>query len=349
MIILGIETSCDETAVAIVNDKREILANHVFSQTKEHEAYGGVVPEIAARKHLDHLDTLVQNALQEAGLTLNDMDGIAATAGPGLIGGILVGVTYAKAIAAAKRKPFLAVNHLAAHALTARLTHDVGFPYLLLLVSGGHSQLIVVRDPETFDVLGSTIDDAVGECFDKTAKLLGLPYPGGPRIEQQAKSGSPEAFHLPKPLLHHSNPAYWCSFSFSGLKTAVRQVIEEKAEKRDPDFVADLCASFQKTVSDILVNRSLKALKRLQEKKIPLTAFVVAGGVASNLFLREALEKLAKEGNLTFVAPPVALCTDNGAMVAWAALERLRRGQSDPLSFVPRPRWPLNEGKREKE
>lgn len=344
MIILGIETSCDETAVAIVNERREILANHVLSQLKDHEIYGGVVPEIAARRHLDHLDALMKASLQDADLTLNEIDGIACTAGPGLIGGVMVGVTYGKAVACAAKKPFLAINHLAAHALTVRLTHDLEFPYLLLLVSGGHTQLIIVYDSDKFDVLGSTIDDAVGECFDKTAKLLDLPYPGGPRIEKYAKQGNPKAFNLPKPLLHHSDPDYRCRFSFSGLKTAVRHLIESHGEKKeDSGFIADVSACFQETVSLILADRVSNALKACSQKKIPLTAFVVAGGVASNMALRETLEKVAKAANLDFVAPPLTLCTDNGAMVAWAGLEQLRKGHTDPLNFAPRPRWPLNE------
>ncbi len=345
MIILGIETSCDETAVAIVNERREISANHVLSQFKDHEIYGGVVPEIAARRHLDHLDALMKAALLDASLTLDEIDGIACTAGPGLIGGVMVGLTYGKAIACAKKKPFLAINHLAAHALTARLTRELDFPYLLLLVSGGHTQLIIVHDSDKFDVLGSTIDDALGECFDKSAKLLALPYPGGPQIEKQAKHGNPKAFKLPKPLLHHSaDPNYRCRFSFSGLKTAVRHLIESHADqKRDPKFIADVSASFQETVSYILADRVSNALQACSQKKVPLTAFVVAGGVASNMVLRETLEKVAKEANLDFVAPPSHLCTDNAAMVAWAGLEQLSKGQTDPLSFAPRPRWPLNE------
>ena len=336
MRVLGIETSCDETAVAVVEapagDKPigRILANVVYSQLTEHRRFGGVVPEIAARAHLERLDGLVAEALATAGLEFGDLDGIAATGGPGLIGGVMVGVMTAKAIAFAHDKPFLAINHLEGHALSARLTEDVAFPYLLLLVSGGHCQLLTVRGPGDFTRLGTTIDDAVGECFDKTAKLLGLGFPGGPAVEQAAKTGDPARLTLPRPMWRKPG----CDFSFSGLKTAVRQ-LAERLPKDDVQAVADLCAAFQRTVGDVLADRCANALGMA-----PSDTLVVAGGVAANTYLRGRLEGLG----VRLVAPPIKLCTDNGAMIAWAGIERLRRGMTDPLDFAPRPRWPLDAG-----
>ena len=338
MRVLGIETSCDETAVAVVEASAgggpvgRILANVVYSQLTEHRRFGGVVPEIAARAHLERIDGLVQEALTEAGLGLADLDGIAATGGPGLIGGVLVGVMTAKALAFAHDKPFLAVNHLEGHALSVRLTEDVAFPYLLLLVSGGHCQLLTVQGPGDFTRLGTTIDDAVGECFDKTAKLLGLGFPGGPAIEKAALGGDPQRFALPRPMWRKPG----CDFSFSGLKTAVRQTIE-KLDRGDSRAVTDLCASFQRTVGDVLADRCANALA-----VAPLSTLVVAGGVAANVYLRGRLETLAVSRGARLVAPPVRLCTDNGAMIAWAGLERLRLGLVDGLDFRPRPRWPLD-------
>jgi N6-L-threonylcarbamoyladenine synthase len=338
MRVLGIETSCDETAVAVVEAGPEdrpvgrILANVVYSQLTEHRRFGGVVPEIAARAHLERIDGLVEQALAEAKLGLGDLDGIAATGGPGLIGGVMVGVMTAKAIAFAHDKPFLAINHLEGHALSARLTEEVEFPYLLLLVSGGHCQLLTVRGPNSqggdFTRLGTTIDDAVGECFDKTAKLLGLGCPGGPAVERAAKGGDTQRFKLPRPMWRKPG----CDFSFSGLKTAVRQAVE-KLPKDDPQAIADLCASFQRTVGDVLVDRCSNALALA-----PSDTLVVAGGVAANTYLRGRLEGLG----VRLVAPPIKLCTDNGAMIAWAGIERLRRGLTDALDFAPRPRWPLD-------
>lgn len=338
MRVLGIETSCDETAVAVVEALAgggpvgRILANVVYSQLTEHRRFGGVVPEIAARAHLERIDGLVQEALGEAGLGLADLDGIAATGGPGLIGGVLVGVMTAKALAFAHDKPFLAVNHLEGHALSVRLTEDVAFPYLLLLVSGGHCQLLTVQGPGDFTRLGTTIDDAVGECFDKTAKLLGLGFPGGPAVEKAALGGDPQRFALPRPMWRKPG----CDFSFSGLKTAVRQTVE-KLDRDDSRAVTDLCASFQRTVGDVLADRCANALA-----VAPLSTLVVAGGVAANVYLRGRLEALAASRGARLVAPPVSLCTDNGAMIAWAGLERLRLGLVDALDFRPRPRWPLD-------
>jgi N6-L-threonylcarbamoyladenine synthase len=338
MRVLGIETSCDETAVAIVETTEpapqpvgRILANVVYSQLTEHRRFGGVVPEIAARAHLERIDGLVEEALHTAGLDLADLDSIAATGGPGLIGGVMVGVMTAKALAFAHEKPFIAVNHLEGHALSARLTEDVAFPYLLLLVSGGHCQLLTVRGPGEFTRLGTTIDDAVGECFDKTAKLLGLGFPGGPAVEKAAAEGDPGRFNLPRPMWRKPG----CDFSFSGLKTAVRQMVE-KLDSNDQSAIADLCASFQRTVGDVLADRCANAFALS-----PSPTLVVAGGVAANLYLRDRLEDVAARHGARLVAPPVKLCTDNGAMIAWAGIERLRLGLVDALDFKPRPRWPL--------
>lgn len=338
MRVLGIETSCDETAVAVVEGAAgtgpvgRILSNTVYSQLTEHRRFGGVVPEIAARAHLERIDGLVAQALDEAGLGLADLDAIAATGGPGLIGGVMVGVMTAKALAFAHDKPFIAVNHLEGHALSVRLTEPVDFPYLLLLVSGGHCQLLTVRGPGDFTRLGTTIDDAAGECFDKTAKLLGLGFPGGPAVEKAAVGGDPKRFALPRPMWRKPG----CDFSFSGLKTAVRQTVE-KLPADDPRAVADLCASFQRTVGDVFADRCANALALA-----PSSTLVVAGGVAANAYLRGRLEEAAASHGATLVAPPVRLCTDNGAMIAWAGVERLRLGQVDALDFRPRPRWPLD-------
>ncbi|HEY6980385.1 tRNA (adenosine(37)-N6)-threonylcarbamoyltransferase complex transferase subunit TsaD [Reyranella sp.] len=338
MRVMGIETSCDETAVAIVEAPPgakpvgRILADVVYSQLTEHRRFGGVVPEVAARAHLERLDGLIADALSEARLDFADLDGIAATGGPGLIGGVMVGVMMAKAIAFAHERPFLAVNHLEGHALSVRLTAEVSFPYLLLLVSGGHCQLLTVQGPGRFRRLGTTVDDAVGECFDKTAKLLGLGFPGGPAVERAALDGDPDRFSLPRPMWRKPG----CDFSFSGLKTAIRQTAE-KLPANDRQAVADLCASFQRTVGDVLVDRCANALALASAPTL-----VVAGGVAANAYLRTRLEALAVAHGMRLVAPPVKLCTDNGAMIAWAGLERLRLGRTDTLDFRPRPRWPLD-------
>jgi N6-L-threonylcarbamoyladenine synthase len=339
MIVLGIETSCDETAAAIVSADRRILANRVLSQTDEHRPFGGVVPEIAARSHLDHLDGLVTAALRDAGAAVSDLSGIAATGGPGLIGGVIVGVTMAKAIALAHRLPFIAVNHLEAHALTARLSDDVAFPYLLLLVTGGHTQLLVVEDVGRYRRLGTTVDDAVGEAFDKAAKLLGLGYPGGPAIEELARGGvGARAPALPRPMVGRPG----CDFSFSGLKTALAQVVRARP-RLSPEDSADLAAAFQDAVADAIADRTGRALRLfIETHAVPQPTLVVAGGVAANRTLRGRLEALATRCGARLVAPPIALCTDNGAMVAWAGVERLQRGLVDDLAFAPRPRWPLD-------
>lgn len=344
LTVLGIETSCDETAAAVVTPDAKgsglVLSNIVLSQIEEHRPHGGVVPEIAARAHLQHLDGIVRRAMDEAGLRLDQLDGIAATGGPGLIGGVIVGVMTAKAMAAALRKPFLAVNHLEAHALTARLNPGVAFPYLLLLVSGGHCQLLAVSGVGQYRRLGTTIDDAVGEAFDKAAKLLGLGYPGGPLMEQAAALAQDAGrFDLPVPM--KGRPG--CDFSFSGLKTAVRRHVERLGQPTERD-VADLAAAFHAAVAGALVDRTKHAIRQFRDLHPQASSLVVAGGVAANRFLRGRLQSLADAEGMAFVAPPPALCTDNGAMVAWAGVERLRLGLTDALDFAPRPRWPLDPG-----
>ncbi len=341
MRILGIETSCDETAVAVVEDAptaaARIRSNLVLSQLAEHRPYGGVVPEIAARAHLDHLDGLIARALETAGAGFGDLDGVAATGGPGLIGGVMVGVMEAKAIAYARALPFVAVNHLEGHALSARLTDDVAFPYLLLLVSGGHCQLLSVEGVGAYRRFGTTIDDAAGECFDKGAKLLGLGYPGGPAVERAARSGDAARFPLPRPLVGRRG----CDFSFSGLKTALAQTVR-RAGALDEGQRADLAASLQAAIVDCLVDRTAHAAAQFTARHGGSHALVAAGGVAANAVLRPRLARLAGEWGLRFVAPPPALCTDNAAMIAWAGIERLRLGRTDALDFAPRPRWPLD-------
>lgn len=341
--VLGIETSCDETAAAIVSADKQILAHRVLSQIDAHSEYGGVVPEIAARQHISNLDHLIKGVLGESGMSFGDLDAVAATTGPGLVGGLMVGVMTAKAAARAAGKPFVAVNHLEGHALTARLCDDISFPYLLLLVSGGHCQLLAVYGVGNYQRLGTTIDDAVGEAFDKTAKLLGLDYPGGPAVEQDALKGDENRFAFPKPLLNKPG----CDFSFSGLKTAVRRTAEACAEERGGlhrDDRADICASFQKTVATCLAHRLKRAMVLFREKagtgSLPL---VVAGGVAANKYLRAKLSAAAQEEGFTFHAPPLDLCTDNGAMIAWAGLERFIVDPSiDDHEMAPRARWPLD-------
>jgi N6-L-threonylcarbamoyladenine synthase len=340
MRVLGIETTCDETSAAIVEREEgsgRVLSNVVLSQVKKHAAYGGVVPEIASRAHVDALDRIIQQALSEAGLTLDEMDGIAAAAGPGLIGGVIVGLTTAKALAFATGKPFLAVNHLEGHALTARLTDNVAFPYLLLLVSGGHSQLLAVKGVGQYQRLGTTIDDAIGEAFDKVAKLLGLDYPGGPEVERVALKGDPTRFSFPRPMVGRPQP----DFSLAGLKTAVRIEAERIAPLTDKD-VADLCASFQKAVIDMVLDRVRVAVQIFTGQHGTPKALVVAGGVAANQAMRRQLLHLADSLRVPLIAPPMDLCGDNGAMIAWAGAERLALGQHDGLGFAPRARWPLD-------
>ncbi len=339
MIVLGIETSCDETAAAIVADDRRVLAEVIRSQVDQHAPWGGVVPEVAARAHLDVLDGLIARVMAASGLAFADLDGIAATGGPGLIGGVIVGVMTAKAIAAAAERPFIAVNHLEAHALTARLTDGVAFPYLLLLVSGGHCQLLIVDGVGRYRRLGTTIDDALGEAFDKVAKLLGLDYPGGPALERVARSGDPRRFDLPRPMRGRAD----CHFSFSGLKTAVRQIVDTwpGGSLRAAD-IADLAASFQAAAAEAVVDRTRRAIDAFRGAHADGDTLVIAGGVAANGELRARLAALAATEGLRLIAPPLALCTDNAPMIAWAGIERLRLGLTDALDFAPRPRWPLD-------
>ncbi|WP_375653480.1 tRNA (adenosine(37)-N6)-threonylcarbamoyltransferase complex transferase subunit TsaD [Bartonella sp. OD88NMGDW] len=349
MRLLGIETSCDETAAAVIEYNNEsnsrILSNVVWSQIDHHAPYGGVVPEIAARAHVEVLDHLILQALTEANTKLKDIDGIAATSGPGLIGGLLVGVMSAKALSLATGKPFIAVNHLEGHALTAVLTHNVSFPYLLLLVSGGHTQTIIVHGVGNYQRLGTTIDDALGEAFDKTAKLLGLPYPGGPALEKAALFGDKNRFPLPRPLKGEKR----LDFSFSGLKTAVRQAATAIAPLTEND-IADIAASFQAAVTDTIHDRIHLALQHFthqyplshnQGKRSP--ALVVAGGVAANQAIRSTLQELAHQHGFEFIAPPLSLCTDNAAMIAFAGAQKLARGETSSLDIAPRSRWPLDE------
>jgi N6-L-threonylcarbamoyladenine synthase len=327
--LLGIESSCDETAAAVLDGEGRILAEAVFSQTDSHARFGGVVPEIAARAHLQRLPGLVAAVLAEAGLTVRDLSGIAATAGPGLIGGLIVGASFAKGLALGAGLPFLGINHLEAHALTARLPGlfpaPPAYPFLLLLLSGGHCQCVAVRGLGHYERLGTTLDDAVGEAFDKSAKLLGLPWPGGPHLERLAATGDPRAVPLPRPLFGRPG----CDFSFSGLKTAVAQAV---AKGFAP---ADIAASFQASVAATLADRARHALAMLPEA----SALVVAGGVAANEAVRTALAALP----VPMLAPPVRLCTDNAVMIAWAGLQRLQAGQADPMGLAPRPRWPMAE------
>lgn len=339
--ILGIETSCDETAAAIVGSDRSICSNIVYSQLEQHRAYGGVVPEIAARAHLEHMEDVISRALAAAQLEFSQLSGIAATTGPGLIGGVIVGAMAGKAIAAVHDKPFFAVNHLEGHALTVRLTHETAYPYLLLLVSGGHCQFVLVRGLGHYETLGRSVDDALGEAFDKTAKMLGLGYPGGPAVERNAQQGDAARFTLPAPMKGREG----CDFSFAGLKTAVRLEAENllKTNQLDAQARADLCASFQRTACETVVDRTRHALKTAKQRESGITALVVAGGVAANQALRTALETCAKEAGLVLVAPPAKLCTDNAAMIAWAGMERLQAGLHDSLDAEPRARWPLAE------
>jgi N6-L-threonylcarbamoyladenine synthase len=344
MHVLGIETSCDETAASVVrrhaDGHGEILSDVVLSQFDMHAPYGGVVPEIAARAHVEALDRLIREALAQAGTPLGTMDAIAATAGPGLIGGLIVGLMTGKAIAAATGKPLYAINHLEGHALTARLTDGLAFPYLLLLVSGGHTQLVLVRGVGCYERWGTTIDDALGEAFDKTAKLLGLPYPGGPAVEAMARSGDAGRFSLPRPLRGEAR----LDFSFSGLKTAVRQAASALVPLTERD-VADICASFQHAVVETLRERLTPAIQRFAQLTGGMTepALVVAGGVAANAAIRSMLTGLCADHGIRFVAPPLALCTDNAAMIAWAGAERIAAGMpADDMSVAPRSRWPLD-------
>jgi N6-L-threonylcarbamoyladenine synthase len=342
VVVLGIETSCDETAAAVVERRDDgtpaVLSDIILSQVGDHAAFGGVVPEIAARAHVEALDRVVAAAMTRAGVTFAGLDAVAGTAGPGLIGGLLVGLTTAKAIALAAAKPLIAVNHLEGHALTVRLTDHLEFPYLLLLVSGGHTQFLAVEGVGRYRRVGSTIDDALGEAFDKDAKMLGLPYPGGPAVEAAASKGDPTRFALPRPLIDRPG----ADFSFSGLKTALRLAAEEIAPLSGGD-VADLCASFQAAVTEVVANRAAHAMAGFAESHSGASVLVVAGGVAANRAIRSALREVADRQGFRLVAPPLRLCSDNAVMIAWAGAERLALGMTDTLAAPAKPRWPLDE------
>jgi len=338
MIVLGIETSCDETAAAVVSSEREILSESIYSQIKTHEEYLGVVPELAARSHIDHCSTVVKDAINKANLSISQVDAIAATAGPGLLGGLLVGLTTAKAISLAAKKPFIAINHLDGHALTPRLSHSLEFPYLLLLISGGHSMFLAVEGPGKYKLLGQSIDDALGEAFDKTGRLLGLGYPGGPAIEKIAVNGDPFRFRLPHPLKGRDN----CDFSFSGLKTAVRQTAEKLSPLTLKDR-EDIAASFQYTICKIIEERLKNAIQEYIEYYPNDRRLAASGGVASNNMIRKTLLNLAEKNSFDLFIPEPKLCTDNGAMIAWAGVEHSLLGHKSDYSFDVRARWPLGE------
>lgn len=346
MRILGIETSCDETAAAIIERDEDgqghILSNIIWSQT-EHSAYGGVVPEIAARAHVEKLDEIIEHSLKQSNTNWQEIDAIAATAGPGLIGGLMVGLVTAKALCLALNKPLIAINHLEGHALTARLSHNVAFPYLLLLVSGGHTQLLLLKDFQNYERLGTTIDDALGEAFDKTAKLLGLGYPGGPAVEAKARQGCASAYNFPRPL--KNRPGF--DFSFSGLKTSLRHCIEQESntpEGLSDKKIADICASFQAAICDILNNRVQAAMLYFsQQYRKAKPVFVVSGGVAANQQICDQLQNLCQAQGFEFIAPPQNLCSDNAAMIAWAGAEHFARGNCSSLAFAAKSRWRLDE------
>jgi len=341
-IVLGIESSCDETSVSLVREKsefeQEILSNIVNSQIKIHAKTGGVIPEIAARSHSTVIDGLIKKALSAAKVKLNEVDAVAATAGPGLLGGLIVGVVAAKTLASVLRKPFIAVNHLEGHALSAKLEHQIEYPYLLLLVSGGHTEFTIIKSFNNYKRIGTTLDDALGEAFDKSARVLGLKYPGGPEIEKYALQGDENKYTFPKPIIDQKN----CHFSFSGLKTAVAQKVAG-TKKKDKNFKSDIAASFQKTICDILEVKTKNAINEF--KKIypnEKVSIVVAGGVAANQKIKKIFFNIGKENNYNIYFPSLYLCTDNAAMIAYAGLERLKRKKTNSLKFTPKPRWPLD-------
>lgn len=335
-LVLGIETSCDETAASVVRSNKTILSNVLISQAKQHEEYGGVVPEVASRAHIQVIDIIVKWAIKEAEINIEQLDAIAATSGPGLIGGLIVGMMLGKGMASALKKPFIAVNHLEAHALTARLTSDIPFPYLLLLVSGGHTEILIVEGVGKYKPLGKTLDDALGEAFDKTAKILGLGYPGGPKIEAYANNGDPKRFKFPYAMVGREGS----DFSFSGLKTAVKRKIDEIGNFKEQD-IADISASFQYTIACIIEDRVKNALEVFKLQYPKGKTLVIAGGVAANQYLGTVLKNTTAKYDMECYAPPIKLCTDNAAMVAWAGIERLALNLINPLDTEPRARWPL--------
>ncbi len=338
MITLGIESSCDETAIAIINDNHEILAHQLITQYKEHSIYGGVVPEIASRAHLEYMDKLLSQALIEAKIKINDIDIFASGCGPGLIGGLIVGVNMAKSLAFALNKPFIAVNHLEAHALMPMFFNkDLKFPYLLLLASGGHTQILIVKDVNSYKLLGTTIDDACGECFDKVAKMLGWDYMGGKDIEKFAQKGNQKAFNFPRPLLHSKN----LNFSFSGLKTSVRQTIDNIGNQINDKIKADICASFQSAICEIIEKKIKSAIK--ETKHLNIKHIVASGGVARNLKIREILNKIAIKNKMETIFADPQYCSDNGVMIAFAGEQNYKKGKISNFSITPRPRWPLEE------
>ncbi len=349
VLCLGIESSCDETSAAIVDSNRNILSHIIYSQIPEHQKYGGVVPELAARAHILAIDDVIKQTLAAAGKTIDDIDVVAATAGPGLIGGVLIGWMAATGIAQSKNKPLVAVNHLEGHALVPRLhaaaangadgAIDVEFPYLLMLASGGHCQILLVRGVGQYELIGQTLDDSAGEAFDKVAKMLGLGYPGGPIVDARAQNGNPNAFKFPRPLCDKPG----CDFSFSGIKTAARTFLDKNPGPHSDEFINDFCASFQASVVDCIINRLNHAMDDVRVRNAAPKTLVVAGGVAKNSAIRNAMEKLAVEHDMTFAAPPLRLCTDNGAMIAWAGIENYRVGRVVDAPVAPRPRWPLTE------
>ena len=350
ILCLGIESSCDETSAAIVDSDKNILSHIIYSQIPEHQKYGGVVPELAARAHILAIDEVIKITLERANKTINDIDVVAATAGPGLIGGVLVGWMAATGIANATNKPLVAVNHLEGHALVPRLKAtsatdsatniNVEFPYLLMLASGGHCQILLVHGVGKYELIGQTLDDSAGEAFDKISKMLGLGYPGGPIVDKRAQLGNPKRFHFPRPLCDKPG----CDFSFSGIKTAARMLLDKTPESDiNEEFIKDFCASFQTSVVDCIINRLTNALHDERVINAQPKTLVVAGGVAKNSAIRAAMENLANKSNMVFAAPPMSLCTDNGAMIAWAGLENYKIGNVVHKPIAPRPRWPLTE------
>ena len=348
-LCLGIESSCDETSAAVVDSDRNVLSHIIYSQIPEHQKYGGVVPELAARAHILAIDDVIAQTLARAGKTINDIDVVAATAGPGLIGGVLVGWMAATGIAQSAGKPLVAVNHLEGHALVPRLRATladgsnapggVDFPYLLMLASGGHCQILLVRGVGQYEMIGQTLDDSAGEAYDKVAKMLGLGYPGGPVVDARAQSGNPQTFHFPRPLCDKPG----CDFSFSGIKTAARTFLERVEGTLTDEYINDFCASFQAAVVDCIINRLKNAMRDERVRDAAPKTLVVAGGVAKNSAIRAAMEQLAHKNKMVFAAPPMNLCTDNGAMIAWAGLENYRIGNVIREPIAPRPRWPLTE------